>query len=85
MEVLVGPALRIDQVRSGLDSGLEEEESSDSSIGAPDDSEEEEGEEEEEKEEEEEDGVVSSGTGKLKKGSGSLGSLAALEDSLPVK
>lgn len=84
MEVLVGPALRIDQVRSGLDSGLEEEESSDSSIGAPDDSEEEEGEEEEEKEEEE-DGVVSSGTGKLKKGSGSLGSLAALEDSLPVK
>lgn len=80
----MGPALRIDQVRSGLDSGLEEEESSDSSIGAPDDSEEEEGEEEEEKEEEE-DGVVSSGTGKLKKGSGSLGSLAALEDSLPVK
>ncbi|KAK4757905.1 hypothetical protein SAY87_019206 [Trapa incisa] len=85
MEVLVGSALHIDQVRSELDSGFEEGESSDSSIGAPDDSDEEEEEEEEEEKEEDEDGVVSSEKRKLKKGSGSLGSLAALEDSLPIK
>ncbi|KAK4798846.1 hypothetical protein SAY86_031172 [Trapa natans] len=82
MEVLVGPTMRIKQTRRGVSSGYREEEeySSDSSIGVPDDN-------DEEEEEEEEDGVVPSVSvyGKLKKGSGSLGCLASLEDSLPVK
>lgn len=77
MELLGDSALRIEPVRSALGSGFQEEEedSSDSSIGVPDYSE----------EEDEEDAVVSSENGKLKMGSGSLGSLASLEDSLPVK
>ncbi|OWM77272.1 guanine nucleotide-binding protein-like 3 homolog [Punica granatum] len=87
MEVLMGPTLRIDRVRSDLDSGIDEEESSDSSIGAPDDSEEEDEEVEEEERDDEHDdgGGASSDKGKLRKGSGSLGNLASLEDSLPIK
>ncbi|KAK4746991.1 hypothetical protein SAY87_026028 [Trapa incisa] len=83
----------MNKMRSGSVSGFEDDDSSDSSIGAPDDSDEDEEEEEDEggggEEEDgggEEDGVVSWESGKqLLIGSGSLSSLASLEESLPIK